>query len=104
MDTWISIYQQNQNNPIHSPIKLTCIQFFEKPNEKVVFSNLQDKRQKRKPKYKLGDLVRTSDNRSVFSKGHSTNYSYEKYTKTEVTHDNNSLTCNQLFLGDTTRL
>ena len=30
-------------------------------NEKIVFSNLQDKRQKRVPKYKIENLNRTAD-------------------------------------------
>ena len=98
MATRTSIYQKKQNNSIHNSIKTTSIQFSEKPNKKVVFSKLQDKRQKRKPKYKLGDLVRTSDYRSVSTKGHSTNYSDEKNTTTEVTRDNNSLRYNQLFI------
>ena len=59
-----------------------------KSNEKeVVSSNLQDKRRKLNPKYKLGDLGRTSDIRKVFSKGDSTNYSYKIYTITQVIHD-----------------
>ena len=56
-------------------------------NEKEVFSNLQDKRRKLNPKYKLGQLVRTADIKRVFSKGDSTNYSYEFYTINEVIHD-----------------
>ena len=40
--------------------------------------------EKKKSKNKVGDLVRTSDIRSVFRKGGSTNYSYELYTITEV--------------------
>ena len=58
-----------------------------KSNEKEVYSNLQDRRVKRQAKYKLGDLVRTADIKRVFSKGDSTNYSYELYTITEVIHD-----------------
>ena len=54
-------------------------------NEKLVFSNLQDKRRKLNPKYKLGQLVRTADNKKVFSKGDSTIWSYKLYTVTEVT-------------------
>ena len=56
-------------------------------NEKEVSINLQDKRQKQKPKYKLGDIVRTADKRNIFSKGDSTNWSYKLYTITEVIHD-----------------
>ena len=58
-----------------------------KMNEKQVYSNLRDDRVKQKPKYNLGQLVRISDIRSVFSKGYSTNYSYEVYTIIEGFHD-----------------
>ena len=74
-------------NTIHSSIKLTPNQASKKSNEKLVYSNLQDKRKKLKPKFKLGRLVRTADIKQVFSKGDSTNYSYILYTKTEVIHD-----------------
>ena len=66
---------------------MTPIQASKKVNEKLVYSNLQDKRQKQKPKFKLGQLVRTADIKRVFSKGDSTNWSYNLYTITEVIHD-----------------
>ena len=75
------------NNTIHNSTKMTPIQTSKKVNEKLVYSNLQDKRRKLNPKFKLGDLVRTSDIKRVFSKGVSTNYSYKLYTITEVIHD-----------------
>ena len=75
------------NNSIHSSTKMTPVQASKKVNEKEVFSNLRDDREVRKPKFKLGDLVRTSDIKKVFSKGDSTNYSYKLYTITEVIHD-----------------
>ena len=65
---------------------MTPNQASKKSNEKLVNSNLQDRRQKQRPKFKLGDLVRTSDIRRVFSKVDSTNYSYKLYTITEVIH------------------
>ena len=52
------------------------IDAFKISNENLVYSNLQDRRLRQKPKFKLGDLVRTSDIKKVFSKGDSTNYSY----------------------------
>ena len=58
-----------------------------KQNEEEVYPNLQDKRKKLDSKFNPGDLVRTSDIKRVFSKGDSTNYSYKKYTRTEVFHD-----------------
>ena len=59
----------------------------QKSNEKTVYSNLQDKRKIFNPKYELGQLVRVSDIRRVFSKGDSRNWSYKLYTITEVIHD-----------------
>ena len=75
------------NNTIHSSTKMTPNQASKKSNERKVYSNLQDKRRKLNPKYKLGDLVRTADIKRVFSKGDSTNYSYKLYTITENIHD-----------------
>ena len=42
---------------------------------------------KQKPKFQLGQLVRTADIERVFSKGDSTNYSYKLHTITEIIHD-----------------
>ena len=75
------------NNTIHSSTKMTPIQASKKSNEKLVYNNLKDNRKIQKPKYKLGDLVRTADIKRVFSKGDSTNYSYKLYTITEIIHD-----------------
>ena len=55
-------------------------------NEKEVISNLQENRQQIKPKIHQGRLVLTACFKEVFSKGDSTNYSYELYTITEVLH------------------
>ena len=87
---WISELQsviKKYNNTIHPSIKITPYQASKKTNEKLVFSNLQDKRRKLDPKFKLGDLVRTADIKKLFSKGDSTNWSYKLYTITEVIHD-----------------
>ena len=75
------------NNTIHQSIKMTPNQASKKVTEKIVYSNLQDKREKQTPKYKLGQLVRTADIKKVFSKGDSTNYSYNLYTITQVIYD-----------------
>ena len=40
---------------------MTPVQASKKSNEKSVFDNLRDDRQKQRPKFKLGDLVRTAD-------------------------------------------
>ena len=88
--SWISELPsviKKYNNTIHHSTKLTPIQASKKSNEKIVFHNLRDAREKQQPKYKLGQVVRTADIKRVFSKGDSTNYSYKLYNITEVIHD-----------------
>ena len=63
------------------------IQSSKKSIEKLVFSNLKDNRDVRKPKFNLGQLFRTADIKRVLSKGDSSNWSYKLYTITEVIHD-----------------
>ena len=75
------------NNTIHHSTKMKPIDASKESNDKIVCSNLQDKRKKLNPKFKLGQLVRTADIKRVFSKGDSTNYSYKLYTITEIIHD-----------------
>ena len=75
------------NNTIHHSIKMKPVDASKTTNEKIVFDILRDDRQKQRPKYKLGQLVRTADIKRVFSKGDSTNYSYKLYTITEVIRD-----------------
>ena len=75
------------NNTIHHSIKKTPIEASKTAKEKELFSNLKNERDFRKPKLKLGQLVRTADIKRVFSKGDSTNWSYKLYTITEVIHD-----------------
>ena len=75
------------NNTIHSSIKMTPNHASKKSNEKEVYSNLRDNREVRKPKFKLGQLVCTADNKLVFSKRDSTNYSHKMYTIIEVIHN-----------------
>ena len=87
---WLSELQSvtNQYNiTIHNSTKKTPIQASNKLNERKVYSNLKDKREVRKPNFNLGQLVRTADIKKVFSKGDSTNYSYNLYTITEAIHD-----------------
>ena len=75
------------NKTIHHSTEMTPIQASKNLNEKEVYSNLKDDREVPRPKFKLGQLVRTADIKRVFSKGDSTNYSYKLYTITEVIHD-----------------
>ena len=87
---WISELQsviKQYNNTIHHSIKMTPVQASKKSTEKLVYYNLQDRRVKGPPKFKLGQIVRTADIKRVFSKGDSTNWSYKLYTITEVIHN-----------------
>ena len=47
---------------------MTPVQATKKRNEKLVYSNLQDKRKKHNPKFKLGQLVRTADIKSFLER------------------------------------
>ena len=67
--------------------KRTPIQPSNKSNEKEYYSNLKDNKESQKPKFKLGLLVRTAEIKRLFSKGDSTNWSYNLYTITKVIHD-----------------
>ena len=75
------------NITIHSSIKKTPNQASKKSNERKVYSNLQDRREKQQPKFKLGQLVRTADRKRVFSKCDLTSWSYNLYTITQIIHD-----------------
>ena len=81
-----SVFEQ-YNITIHHSLKMTPIDASIKSNEKEVYSNLQDKRENQKPVYNLGHFVRTADNKRVFSKSDSTNWSYNLYTITELIHN-----------------
>ena len=63
---------------------MTPIQASLKKNEGYVYKNLLDKRNKIKPKYETGDLVRTADLKKTLSKGDTTNWSYKLYKITEI--------------------
>ena len=56
---------------------LTPIQASLKKNEGYVYKKLLEKRKKTKPKYEIGDLVRTADLKKTFSKSDTTNWSYK---------------------------
>ena len=78
IDVLTTITKQYKNGT-HSSTKLTPIQASLKKNEGYVYKNLLDKRNKIKPKYEIGDLVRTADLKKTFSKGGTNNWSYKLY-------------------------
>ena len=83
----ISTITKQYNNRIHSSTKLSPKDASLKKNEGYVYKNLLNKRKKVKPKYEMGDLVRTADLRMTFSKGDTTNWSYKLYKITEIIND-----------------
>ena len=83
----LSSVTKQYDKTIHHSIKMNPIQVFKKSNKKEVYNYLRDDRQKQKPKYKSGQLVRTADIKRVFSKGHSTIYSSKLYALTEVIYN-----------------
>ena len=87
---WIDILQtitKQYNNRIHSSTELSPKDASLKKNEGFVYKNLLDKRKKVKPKYEIGDLIRTADLKKTFSKGDTTNWSYKLYKITEIIND-----------------
>ena len=87
---WIDVLQtitKQYNRRIHSSTKLTPTQASLEKNEGYVYINLLDKRKKIKPRYEIGDLVRTADLKKTFSKGDTTNWSYRLYKITEIIND-----------------
>ena len=87
---WIDILPtitEQYNNRRHTSTKLSPKDASLKKNEGFVYKNLLDKRKKVKPKYEIGDLVRTADLKKTFSKGDTTNWSYKMYKITEIIND-----------------
>ena len=81
-----SVFNQN-NNSIHNSTKMKPINASKKANKKQVYSNLQYRRVRQKPKIKLGQPVQTADLKKLFSKDDSTNWSYKLITKAEINQD-----------------
>ena len=79
---WIDILPtitKQYNNRIHSSTKLSPKDASLKKKEGYAYNNLLDKRKKVKPKYEIGDLVRTANLVKTFSKSDTTNWSYKLY-------------------------
>ena len=87
---WIDILPtitKQYNNRIHTSTKLSPKDASLKKNERFVYKNLLDKRDKIKPKFQINDLVRTADLKKTFSKSDTTNWSYKLYKITEIIND-----------------
>ena len=83
----LSVITKQYNNRLHSSTKLPPIQASLKKNEGYVYQRLLDKRKKIKPKHKIGDLVRRTNLKRIYSQGDMTNWSYNLYEITENIDD-----------------
>ena len=82
---WIKVLPQlmeNYNNSIHRSIKMTPVEASLTENETLVRNNLYGEVKKiklKRPKYKLGDLVRISIKSDTFTRGYTPNYTKEVF-------------------------
>ena len=68
---WLSeipSFTEQYDNTIHISIKMSPIQAGEEANEKIVFNNLKDDREKQTPSFYLGKLVPTADIKRIILK------------------------------------
>ena len=87
---WVNILPtitKQHNIPLHTSTKLTPIQASLKKNEVFAYKKLLDKRKKTKPKFQVNNLVRVVDLRKTFSKGDTTNCSYNLYKISQIIND-----------------
>ena len=87
---WIDVLPtitKQYNNRIHSSTKLSPKDASLKKNEGFVYLNLLDKRKKVKATFQINNLVSTADLKRTFSKGDTTNWSYNLYKITEIIND-----------------
>ena len=74
-------------NRVYTSIKLTTMQASLKKNDGYVYQNLLNKRKKIKPKFRVNELVRTANLKRLFSKGDTTNWSYNLHKIKEAIFD-----------------
>ena len=80
---WVNILNDavvTYNNNIHSTINMTPVDASNNPdkvNNTFSFKNI-------KPKLKVGDYVRNTDKRNIFSKGYTSNWNRELFKVNEV--------------------
>ena len=87
---WIDVLPaitKQYNIRIYSSTKLSPKDASLKKNEGFVYKNLLDKRKKVIPKFQINDPVRVADLKKTFSKGDTTNWSYNLYKITEIIND-----------------
>lgn len=89
-NNWIAILPDlmtNYNNSYHRSIGMAPIEAIKKENSEIVHNNLfpnSNEVRAKKPKYKVGDTVRTKINKKAFAKGYEQNFSDEVYIINEI--------------------
>ena len=87
---WVNILNDavvTYNNKIHSTINMTPVDASNNPDEVVYafsFKNIKGKPGYAQPKLEVGDYVRNSDKRNIFSKGNTSNWNRELFKVNEV--------------------
>ena len=80
---WVNILNDaviTYNNNIHSTINMTPVDASNNPDKDRYYV----KSAKAAPKFKVGDYVRNSDNRNIFSKVYTSNWNRELFNGNEV--------------------
>ena len=87
---WVNILNDaviTYNNNIHSTINMTPVDASNNPDKvKYTFSfkSIKGKPGYAQPKHKVGDYVRNTDKRNIFSKGYTSNWNRELFKVNEV--------------------
>ena len=87
---WVDVLPtktKHYNKRIPSSTKLTPTQASLKKNEGYVYQKILDKRKKIIPKFRINNLVTTTDLKKTFSKSDTTNWSYKVHKTTEINID-----------------
>ena len=77
------------NNTYHRSIKMTPVEGSLPKNSDTVYFNLnKNMPTKTEPKFKVGDKVRITKKKDIFSKGYETNWTKELFVITEIQNAN----------------
>ena len=90
---WVELLDpimKEYNNTKHRTIDMTPTEACQPENETKVLLKLSkpESNLPKKPKFKVGDLVRISRIKQTFAKGHQHNYSYEVFTVSQILDTN----------------
>ena len=87
MERCIAVIPKHYSSRVHTSTKLTPIPASLKKNEGYVYKNLLDKREKKKTKFLVDDVVRKADLKKTFSKPDTKKWSYILSKIKKIIHD-----------------